>query len=321
MIHIKTIFIIAFWIFATVLFSMVGSEPEGDDQTITWYPFEWLPADSHSNLANPHAIMRIHPAIEGLPGLKGFQLCLDVADSYIYESAYNNLIWRKPGLEKKTFRYHAAGRTQTRILKDAEILLKNDLIGYNEFTVIDSRNEPEDAAVSGFIGYNFFRSIKKIVVIDHPGSRFALLDELPDKWKSKAHLVRMQTSPSFISLRLRAGSSRIRLSFDGESIPALVLYRNRDFRQIASENSVPDSLRYFYPQSNRHKMLGGKSPKTDIYFGPYKLKSHNVYFMSERSRRLGNDNGLISQPFFEDYILIVDFKNDRFGIVPPSVLD
>ena len=131
----------------------------------------------------------------------------------------------------------------------------------------------------------------------------------------------MQASPSFLGLRIRANGKSIRLSFDGESTPALVLYRNRDFGNIASERSVPDSLRYFYPQSNRYIMLEGRAPKADLYFGPYKLKSHNVYLMPERDRRLGSDRGLITQPFFQDYILIIDFKNDRFGIVTPTVLD
>jgi len=101
--------------------------------------------------------------------------------------------------------------------------------------------------------------------------------------------------------------------------PALVLYRNRDFRRMASDNSVADSLKYYLPQSHNHIMLEGKRPKQDIFFGPYKLKSHNVYLMPEREHRLGDDDGLISQAFFEDYILILDFKTNRLGIVPPSV--
>ncbi len=302
-------------------FSNGEQASEEEEKEITWYAFDWLPSASHSNLVNTQAIMRIHPAIENVPGFKGFQLCIDVADSYLYESAFNSLLWRKPGVEDKIIRLQAAGRTQTSVIEQAEVTLDGDLIGYDDFRVIDSRSEPEDAEISGFLGYNFLRAIKKILVIDHQNNRFALLDELPEKWEKEAHLVVMQASPSFLGLRIRANGKRIRLSFDGESTPALVLYRNRDFRNIASERSVPDSLRYFYPQSNRHIMLEGRAPKTDLYFGPYKLKSHNVYLMPERDRRLGSDRGLITQPFFQDYILIIDFKNDRFGIVTPSVLD
>lgn len=63
-------------------------------------------------------------------------------------------------------------------------------------------------------------------------------------------------------------------------------------------------------------MLGGKEPQADLYFGPYKLKNHNVYLMPEKKHRLGKDRGLITHPFFEDYYLILDFRNNRFGIMP-----
>lgn len=307
-----------FYVFFAVNLYSINKEDNGNKETeITWYPFEWLPSDSDNKLENPHAIIRFNPTIEGVPGLRGFQMCLDIADTYIYESAFESLLWRKPDLDKKVLRLHAAGRTQTRVLEDVEIVLGGDLLGYNDIKVIDSRNEPEDINISGFFGYNFFRSIEKIVVVDYGRSRFALLDNIPDEWQGKAHMVSMQTSPSFMSLSIRANSRRIRLSFDMEPNPALVLYRNRDFKRIASEGVVKDSLRYFIPHENRYIMLEGKPPKVDLYFGPYKLKSHNVYLMDEKDHRIGGDRGLITPAFFEDYILIVDFKNDRFGIMPP----
>ncbi len=317
--RVYIITILASFIFAAGVCLSEEPEQENDgSEKITWYSFEWLPSESH--LQNPRAIMRFDPVIEGLSGFKGFQLCLDVADSYIYESAFENILWRKPELEKKILRLHSAGRTQTRVFEEAEVSINDELIGYNDFQVIDSRNEPEDINLSGFFGYKFFQSIEKILIIDHRGSRFALLDELPEAWESEAHLVRMRFSPSFLGLRLRTNGRRISLSFDGEPNPALVLYRNRDFRRIASDKSVQDSLRYYYPPKNLHLMLGGKEPEQDLYFGPYKLKSHNVYHMPKRDYRLGNDQGLITQSFFEDYVLIVDYKNERFGIVPPAVV-
>lgn len=315
--HIIRIASFIFIFVAVSICSIWAEDSDEDKKEVTWYSFDWLPSDSHSNLDNPHGIIVIKPVVDGMRRLGGFQLSLDIADSYIYESAFDNLLWRKPDLDKKVTRLHAAGTTQTRVLEDVEITLDGNLLGYNDFRVIDSRNEPEDVKISGFFGYNFFRSIKKIVVIDYRQSRFALLDELPDEWQSKAHMVRMQSSPSFMSLSIRANSRRIRLSFDMEPIPALVLYRNRDLRRIASEGFVEDSLRYFIPQSNRYIMLGGKPLQADLYFGPYKLKSHDVYLMDEKDHRIGNDRGLITPSFFEDYLLIVDFKNERFGIIPP----
>ena len=64
--------------------------------------------------------------------------------------------------------------------------------------------------------------------------------------------------------------------------------------------------------------LAGKEPANDIHFEPYKLKSHAFDLMQDREHRRVDSNGLIIMPFFEDSVLIIDFKDNRFGIIPPS---
>ncbi len=316
---IKLLFII-FSLAAIPLYLQSGVSGNNDSTGITWYDFEWLPSDEFGGLLNSRAIMYFRPSIESVSGLRGFQISLEIRDNYIYESAYNSLIWRRPGVADKVLSLHAAGTTRTRVLQDAEITFDEELIGYANFRLIDSYEEPDDLEISGFIGYDFFKSMNTILVIDHPSSRFACLESLPEEWEEKAHFVRMNSSPNFTRLWIRINDRRINLSFDGMPVPALVLYSQRDYRRITSGEPAADSLKYHLPGSRRHLMLDGRKPEKDIFFGPYKLKSHNVYLMSEREHRISNNRGLISQAFFEDYILILDFKKNRLGIVPPSVV-
>ncbi|GEM_PF-5252792 len=315
------LFIAAFFIIS-MPYLIKGEDLKDEKETeISWFSFEWLPAPVYSNLENPKGIMRFSPTVDGVSGMQGFRLSIELKENYIYESALENLIWRKPDLENNILSFRSAGRTKTRVLEDVELAFGNEIRDYTDFEVISNNSEPKNSEISGFIGHGFFKSRNKILVIDYPGTRFTELSKLPEKWEEKAHFTEMESSPHFLSLNLRANNSRIRLSFDHEPIPALTLYRKWDFRRIASDVNVTDSLRYFHPQNNSYKMLGGKEPQRDIYFGPYKLKSHNVYLMPERRQRIGSDNGLITQPFFEDYVLILDFKNKRFGIMPPHYID
>ncbi len=317
---LKLSFII--FLLAAIPFCIQSGVSDGDDvaEDITWYAFEWLPSDEFGGLYNPRAIMYFKPSIESVSGLMGFQISLEIRDNYIYETAYNSLIWRRPSVADKVLSLHAAGTTRTRVLQDVEITYDEELIGYTDFKLIDSREEPDDLEISGFIGYDFFKSMNKILVIDHPSSRFACLERLPEEWEEKAHFVRMNSSPNFTRLRVQTNDRSISLSFDGMPVPALVLYRYRDYRHIVSNEPAADSLKYHLAGSRSHIMLDGRRPEKELYFGPYKLKSHDVYLMSEREHRISNNRGLISQTFFEDYILIIDFKEDRLGIVPPKVV-
>ena len=317
----KLIFLLIALIFASYSYSILKKDNDSNEEYIpSWYSFEWLASDGYSGLENPRSIMRVSFEIGGV-SIQGFQICLDVRENYIYESFFDDLLWRKPGFEDNVISLHAAGRTKTRLLEEVEVAIDGKTLGYTDFNVIEGFNEPEDLEISGFIGYDFFRATRTIVAIDHKSSQVAFMDKFPEKWKEKSHFVDMNLPPSFLSLRVRANRSRISLSFDGEPTPALILYRRWDFRRVASDESVKDSLKYPLPHSDEYMMLEGYKPQRDLYFGPYKLKSHNVYRMPEREHRLGSGDGLITQAFFEDYILILDYKNGKFGIVPPSVLE
>ena len=321
--HKLKLFLVAL-ILASFSYSITNPDNDndsGDDYTPSWYSFDWLASDGYSGLENPRSIMRVSFEIGGIGSSRGFQLCLDVRENYIYESYFDDLLWRKPGFEDNVISLQGAGRTRRRVLEEAGLTIRGDTLGHADFNVIEGFNEPENVEVSGFIGYDFFRATRKIVAIDHKSSQVAFMDKLPEKWKEKAHLIDMGSSPSFLSLRVRANRSRISLSFDGEPTPALILYRRWDFQRLALNESVEDSLKYSFPRSDEHMMLGGYKPQRDLYFGPYKLKSHNVYRMPEKDHRIGGEDGLISQAFFEDYILILDYRRGNFGIVPPSVLD
>ncbi len=289
-------------------------------KAIAWHDFEWLPEEDYGSYETPHGILRFNPGIEGLTG-KGFQLSLDVRDSYIYETGLDFLLWRKPGIEEKIIDLQAAGQARTRELQEAEISLNNNFLGYLNLRVIEERSMPEEVDIEGFIGHGFFRTLRKILVIDYPGTRLTVIDTLPDKWKEKAHLIDMESSIHYLSLDLTANGRRITLGFDPTSKPGLILYRNRHFRRIASEEHSHNTLRYYSPGRYESLMIEGKTPQSDIYFGPYKLRSHDIYLMDERGHRRGYDNGLITQPFFLDYIMIIDYKNNQFGILPSDVIN
>ncbi len=304
------------------IFLLFPSKTEGQADNIIWHHFTWLPCCEYSNLEVPRGIMMFdNVVIEEIDRLGGFQLSIDVKDNYMFENTLENIFWRKPDLQENIHKYRTAGTTSRRVFKNVAFSIGSQWVSHANFNIL--KQPPEESRINGFIGYGTFKARRKVLAIDFPNTRFAVLDEFPKEWEDDAHMVDMAPSPSFTTVPINADGRRINLAFDGEPLPALTLYKWLDYRLIASEQKSEESLRYLNPYSvtDDYIMLEGRKPRRLLYFGPYQLRSHDVYRMSERDLRLGLDDGLITQAFFEDYVLILDFRNNKFGIIPPYAIN
>lgn len=315
---LKTVAIIIIQIL--IIFSDLKAS-DNDEEIINWHAYHWLSVEDYGNLNNPRGIICTNVLVEGISSLKCFQISLDIQYSYIYDDGMDILLWRNPGLENQMLNLQAAGKSRTKVLQEANISIDNNNIGFADLRVINRQNDSEDAEVSGFLGYEFFSSTNKILLLDQPGARWAITEKIPESWNDRAHFTSMNATPNHLSIQVTANDRRLNLAFDPSPKPALILYRNRDYRRVVSKVNATDSLIYYPPRIRENLKLAGKAPAADIYFGRYKLKNHDVYLMPEREHRRGKRNGLITMPFFEDYIVIIDFKNNRFGIIPPAFAD
>ena len=122
----------------------------------------------------------------------------------------------------------------------------------------------------------------------------------------------------FLVLTLNIGNRDVKMFFDGSPRPGLILFHNRTFRQMASNQRAPENLRHFAGNGEGYIQLEGFRPNDMLYFNGMPLESLDVF--SWNTRAPSGIRGIVSMPFFKDYLMVFDYKNERFGLARKEVL-
>lgn len=308
----KQLFLI---IFAGLWLSAMGHQPQETPENIHWVHFKWGTSDNHYNLPNPKAFMIIHPSLENLDGQMEFHLNLNIPQNILYQRGYNNLTWRNPGIASKIESLQGAGTTQRKILKEIEIGFQGNILAIDEFQIRE--NPDEDSRVFGVLGFNVFAKNQTILVIDYPGQKIAFMKALPEQWMEKVLFTPMDIHLGYIQLPIMAGRKKVTLAFDGTSRSALVITNKSLYNQMITNEKTTEKL-WVRGGGLDGNLLEGHLPQTMLRMGNMPLKPYNVYYWPEG--RISKSQGYISQAFFDDYVLILDYPNRRFGLLRPSDL-
>lgn len=282
---------------------------------IKWHKFEWYPQSNNYFHDTPNHVMIANFHIGGIPEVQSFILTLSTPFSLLYDYGYENMVYRNPAFATRIESVQRVSTTKDKVLKDLELSVNRQLLGEDNMRILPTQEATRDSRIKGELGFGVFHRNKKILLIDNPGEQFASVDELPESIEQHALFVPMKVEAGYLVIPVTVGGREAEMFFDGSSRPALVIFHNRTFRQIISSVPAPEKLMHL-TMRNDFVELEGFEPQATMLFNGLPLADYNVYNSEEKGP--SGIRGKISQPFFKDYIMIFDYKNERFGIVNPE---
>jgi hypothetical protein len=160
----------------------------------------------------------------------------------------------------------------------------------------------------GTIGADFFQN--KILIIDYPSKRLAILDEVPSEYKTNIIDIELDKSGRVI-LPMKINKNHYRILFDtGSSLfPIITLSKNTS---KFSSNPDIDTLKVS-SWGVKHDVTGKMITDTFELAGQ---SFSNVKVYTNHSG-LGIDNssdGMTGNTLFWDKTIIIDFKHKKFGV-------
>ena len=167
----------------------------------------------------------------------------------------------------------------------------------------------------GTIGADFTKN--KVLIIDYPNHKMCLLDTMTKYWSSRAVFVNCKVKNNRIQLPLTINEQVHWIMFDtGASI--FPLSTNKQFWESTVDpdakvdtlkvNSWGEKVRYY-----------GAPIRSAVYLGKFKLSPQKAWY-TENQRLLDFNKGegitgTTGNAYFFDNVVIIDFRNNRFGIV------
>ncbi|TVQ08378.1 MAG: hypothetical protein EA361_16765 [Bacteroidetes bacterium] len=296
-----------------------ASNATGEAQNkVNWHKFEWHTQTNNYFHDTPNQVMVANFHVGGIPEVQTFILTLSNPFSLLYDYGYDNMVYRNPAFATRTESVQRISTMREQVLRDLEISINRQLLGEDNMRIITTEESARENRIKGELGFGLFHRNRKILLIDNQGERFASVEELPASIEQHVLFVPMKVEAGLLVIPVTIAGRETEMFFDGSSRPALVVFQNRTFRQIVSTREAPEKLMHVTMQ-NEFVELKGFAPEITMLFKGMPLADYNVYHSGERAP--SGIRGKISQAFFRDYIMIFDYKNERFGIVKPEDLN
>jgi hypothetical protein len=304
-----------FMLIAVMAATKATGQQQSETSSINWHPFEWYTGNNYFE-NTPDKIILGNFRVGGIPDAMAFELSLNSPFSVLHERAYDVMIYRNPTIGTHTDVVQRASNFRERVLRNMDISINRQLLGDEVFRIEPPAHEENNGRLSGMIGFGIFHRNQKVLIVDNASGRFASVDELPAEFEEKAHFIPMKVIAGYLVIPVMIDGRPVEMFFDGTSRPAMVFFHNRTFRQMASSQPAAEKLRHL--TNNTTGWLDGFQPSATAQFGDLPLASHNVYFSKEKAP--SSVRGVISRAFFDEYIMIFDYKNSRFGIIQSDLI-
>ena len=288
--------------------------------TIPWHPFIWY-GETLAGRYFPHAAMFVRgelPALDGLTGLYQFDLgapkSMLYAKSFTSEQQARLEAYRIPNRQM-----HIGGGAYPMLdltLKIGAWTLTGGLGWHLEMG--DPEPDEDGALTLGTLGSDFVHD--KVLAIDYPGQRLALLEKLPDVWEQAAVWARLRvTEFGLILIQIQLDGTPIWVAFDTGSSIFHFLTDEKRWRAWTS-GDVTDTLPI--TAWGQSQVVYGGPPMVDLALEGIPLDLPLIYYqrkegLSEFLERF-ESGGLMGNAPFLDKTIILDFIRGRFGVLAAS---
>jgi len=278
----------------------------------SWQPFEWRDYVLGETYYDKAAIF---VPIQLEQSDREFWLQLDTAaTSVFYETTIDSL-----DLYCKTFSKNA---------KNDAIIFDGKIAGYDTKNAIFAtmKNygqtvtaEDEDVRI-GTLGMDFFKD--RILVLDFPNNRLAIANsssQLPAEIVEEVTFSKSEMVRHLFVVNTMVGETPLKIAYDtGSSI--FPLHVNQDLWQqfTGREGKETDNIFIEAPAWGNYITLVGAPSKEEMIISDFDLGKPMIFY-SEKTpdpyKGSGLDGLMGNAPFFEDYIVILDGIEHRFGLV------
>jgi hypothetical protein len=289
-----------------------------------WIKFIWE-ADYVGNKYFDKTSISIPIKIQGLPYKFKAQFDLGALTTMFYGntiSTYSDLF---PTLIKETRDTLAFKEGRFKGFKNINLYLDNVL--FSNITVMKMPNFGDslslDSAKSstikaiGTIGGDLVEN--KILMIDYPNQRICIIDSLPPFLMKKIDFINAKFSPTGrVKIPFRIGKNEIYLMFDTGSSIFPIVTCNANAASITDENApITDSITI--SSWGKTYYVYQKKIKGEMYLGNRIIHNNLVYYSDKvTSKKHCDENqilGYTGNVLFLDKVLIIDYKNKRFGVL------
>lgn len=196
-----------------------------------------------------------------------------------------------------------------------QLYLDNKKSQIFEFPILKNFGKKESKLI-GTIGANEFKN--KILIIDYPNEKFVILDSTSIEYKNSFNIVEYIEKNGFINLKLKIENSYYNFLFDTGSSTTPLLTTMPLYEKFTGKNKIDiDTIRA--PSWGINAVSPGAKNIYPVEIESIKLKSNQRVYGTDTEHILqffkeAQIDGLISNPYFLNDIIMIDFKNKLFGI-------
>jgi hypothetical protein len=290
-------------------------------QKLNWIPFEWV-SDSVSGKYFDKLAINIPVSIDGLPHKFNMQFDLGAVTTVIYGNSIAKYLDKYSGFNNKidSTKSFIINGQKNPMFKDVGLSLGNVPFGkrnigyfkdYGEPIPIDSIYTSSEKHI-GTIAPDLFKD--KYLIIDYPNKRICVTKNLPRKL-SKVDFQACSITSGRVTIPLTINGKVENLMFDSGSSMFSLITSEENANQI-SVNNIIDSLSANSWGDNMTAY--GKKINSEVKFGKTILQPSNVYYVKNEMIaeffKQQNIWGITGNAYFLNTIVIIDYKNSRFGI-------
>ena len=303
------------------LLSIVLLSIKSFGQKLNWIPFNWEGAEVSGKYFDKLAIT-IPVSVDRLPHKFNLQLDLGAITTIFYGNSIKPYLEKYSNLKSKidtTLTFRMQNQTNFK-LKDVELKLGKVNFGKINIGIFKNFGDeiPKDSVNTksekhiGTIAPDIFQD--KILIIDYPNKRISFTKKLPKKF-TKANFQPFIMKDGRIKIPFNINNKVVNLLFDtGASLFALMTTEERANK--ISANKIVDSLKtsswgVFY-------MVYGRKVNSKIKFGNKQLNPATVFYdkLNKYDEFYDQEHiwGITGNAYFLNNIIIIDYKNQRFGV-------
>lgn len=286
-----------------------------------WIPFTWM-GDSIGDRYFEMLAMVVPVTIDKLPYKFQMQFDLGATTTVVYGNTIKPYLVKHPQLNSKidTSLVFIIEGKRNFMFKNIDLELGNkkfEKINLGYFANFGSSIHPDSIKTNtvkhiGTIAPDLFKN--KILIIDYPNKRLCIIEKLPIEYKDVS-FVDFEENDGRIFLPFKINGQQESLLFDtGSSIFTLLTTEKR--ASSITEQAISDSLKV--SSWGEHITVYGKRVIAPIKLGNKKLEDSTVFYDKEKMMdgffEQENIWGITGNSFFLKNIIIIDYKNKKFGV-------
>jgi hypothetical protein len=290
---------------------------DGMNAELMYSPIFWE-TDTFGGTSIQKAAFYVPVKLQGIEETLYMQFDLGLTRSMIYGKPLSAFCEKYPGLRNDTI-----VKGNYSILKNANLSINDSqkLVAKRMYVPNDYGQSKIDTAfiIIGTLGYDILGD--KTLILDFKSNRYAITESIPDEMMSKITYIHKADLNKFpIILPFRLGKKKIRLIYDTGSSGFPILTGTTRLKKISKQRKIEqvDSVSRFGKMIPVYKPVETKDKIENLAIGPLDLGKVNIYGVSLMNKLGLTGNylyGLSGNVIFENKILIINRKNNTFGII------